>query len=462
VNNFLTTFANLFKLDLRSIALMRILIGGIVLIDLCTRLIDFKIFYTDEGIVPFDKLISRYDILLTLSWLSHASSFQVFVFAAAIISSIFLMLGYKTRLANIMTWVFLISIQNRNPIINYGADQLLACTLFFGIFLPWGSRFSLDNLHNNFKFSKESNSYFSFGTLAFCLQASLVYFFSGLNKTHESWRENYNAISTVFNIERFLTPLGESVRPFILESMIIPQSLTILIKNFEMLVPILLFFPVLAKYTRNWSLVFLFIMHFFLSAFLVLNQWAYLPFAILIGLIPSKFWDLTDRLDTTIVHIEKIKVLSLFPVLILLLGTFTGLARSFRFDDLINSKLNLVMLGAGLGQNWSMFSVVMLDSDGWPLYLGVREDGVKINLKSMNVENFIKPSRLSTADGNDRWRHLYIKMRVANKKLPDSVAQFLCKQQKLKFKKVIIYDMRRKDLPNKIEYDKLKLTEIEC
>src|SRR5919197_4247390 len=43
---------DLFAVDLRSLALLRITIGSIILLDLISRVPQLKVFYSDEGLVP--------------------------------------------------------------------------------------------------------------------------------------------------------------------------------------------------------------------------------------------------------------------------------------------------------------------------------------------------------------------------------------------------------------------------
>ena len=48
-----------FGLDLRALALFRILLGVILLVDLAARVGDIGVFYTDSGVLPRVDLLDR-------------------------------------------------------------------------------------------------------------------------------------------------------------------------------------------------------------------------------------------------------------------------------------------------------------------------------------------------------------------------------------------------------------------
>ena len=55
-----------------------------------------------------------------------------------------LLLGYRTRLATLISFVLLVSLHNRAPLMLQGGDNLLLLMVFWSIFLPLGARFSMD------------------------------------------------------------------------------------------------------------------------------------------------------------------------------------------------------------------------------------------------------------------------------------------------------------------------------
>ena len=123
---------------------MRIAVGFVLLTDLFIRSISIKAFFTDEGVLPID-------VLKQYNWSPNYYSFhalsgdlwwQVVLFLINALCIVLLMIGYRTRVFTFICWVFITSLQNRNPFILQGGDDMLRLLLFWAIFLPWGESYS--------------------------------------------------------------------------------------------------------------------------------------------------------------------------------------------------------------------------------------------------------------------------------------------------------------------------------
>ena len=55
-------------------------------------------------------------------------------------------IGYKTRLFKILSWLVIISIHGRNPLLTNGGDVVMTIWWLWTIWLPQGQRFSIDAL----------------------------------------------------------------------------------------------------------------------------------------------------------------------------------------------------------------------------------------------------------------------------------------------------------------------------
>ncbi|NES03254.1 MAG: hypothetical protein F6K22_10575 [Okeania sp. SIO2F4] len=127
-----------FNLDLRSLALFRVGSALIIIVDLIQRFPDIKAHYTDFGILPRGPLIEQF--LNPWLWSLHLFSgnvlFQGLLFTVAFICAIALLVGYRTQLFTILSWVLLAYLHSRNNIILNAGDYELRLLLFWGIFLP--------------------------------------------------------------------------------------------------------------------------------------------------------------------------------------------------------------------------------------------------------------------------------------------------------------------------------------
>ena len=154
IYNIINFFKPWFAVDSRALGLYRILLGILCLADILRRWDFIDIFYTGNSIIQVSTSLSSYKTFsllntFTLSWEVHM------FFILGIIFSIMLILGYKTKLSQIMCAVILISIHNRAIMLENAGDFFMNCLLVWSIFLPLGVSFSLDSLKNSLNKYKE-------------------------------------------------------------------------------------------------------------------------------------------------------------------------------------------------------------------------------------------------------------------------------------------------------------------
>ena len=81
----------------------------------------------------------------SLYYMSSWAWFQWLLLVASLLPSLFLLLGYQTRVSGFLCWIFLTSIQNRNMMVLNGGDDYLRLVLMWCCFLPWNRCFSVDS-----------------------------------------------------------------------------------------------------------------------------------------------------------------------------------------------------------------------------------------------------------------------------------------------------------------------------
>src|SRR5262249_13883565 len=138
-------------LDLRALAALRMLAALLLLASLADRLRDFTSFYTNAGVLSetIARNGARFEPWDGVSWLhpfawlpDPCGSACLFVIAA--LAAVFLLVGRQTPPACFLAWVMLTGIDNRNPLVIDGGDDLLRMLLFWGMFLPLSARWSVD------------------------------------------------------------------------------------------------------------------------------------------------------------------------------------------------------------------------------------------------------------------------------------------------------------------------------
>jgi len=280
-----------FSLDVRSLGLYRILLGLILMLDTLSRFGDRRDFYTDFGLISRDFFLTQMSLPWSFS-LHYANGSETFVTLMLLLQlwvGFLVLMGYKTRWMIFFSFIFNVSIHNRNWLINNGGDDILRSILFISIFLPLATRFSVDEgLRKNQSEEKQS---LSFWTSTYLIQVFCVYFFSYLLKDHFIWREEFSAFFYSSRLDIFATPLTIWMREF--------DSLGVIITKFsiylEWLGPLLLLFSFLTfKFfdRLRLSLVLLF-MSFHFGIFLTMNigLFPFIGMLIWIPFIPSSAWD---------------------------------------------------------------------------------------------------------------------------------------------------------------------------
>ena len=501
-------FANLkevFGIDHRSLALFRIALALLLLFDLTVRANSLVAHYTDEGILPRADLIAYFanPFWISVHMISGNIFFQGMLFIIAGIFAFALLVGYKTRLATIVSWFFLISIHSRNPFILQGGDILFRMILFWAMFLPLGKKYSIDSL--NKKEKQKEKTFFSFGTVGILLQVALVYFFSALLKTGKEWYPEGTAIYYALSIDQFATPFGK----FLLNFPELLTYFTYIVLFFELLGPFFLFIPIFFGQVRTLFTFLFFLLISGMGLSLYLGPFPWISVVAFLVFLPTWFWDkfsplirktsnslslnklnkLKDMLSY--IFIKKIKPNKLFyysnkkisnkaklisyfvniMALFFIIYIFLWNIQTLGYDAVPN-KVEFVAHLTRVDQLWNMFSPYPLKGDGWYVFLGELANGKKIDLlqegKSVNWE---KPKDIALMYENERWRkytmNLWLRDYAQHRKY---YSIYLCKEWNNKhnnkegLKEIKMFYMLELTLPDyeKPDIEKILLYEQKC
>ena len=205
----------LFALDLRALALFRMAMGALVLLDIVLRSRDLQAFYGDDGMLSralyFEQAWEWTGYHLFLA--SGSTAGLLALFAVWATAAACLMLGYQARLAGFITWYFVASIQLRNPMVMDGGDDLMRLLLFWTPFLPLSARWSVDS-RNHPEWAGLPNAYRSVATVGLALQFFVLYLFAALLKSGDDWLVTGDALYYSLSIDQFATGLGKMLLGF--------------------------------------------------------------------------------------------------------------------------------------------------------------------------------------------------------------------------------------------------------
>ena len=302
---------NWFRVDLRTLGVFRFLLGLVCFIDICRRFRYIEIFYSNYGVAPnffMSDMTSKYSTkaFTLLSSLGTINEVAIFFYIGALFS-FFFMIGYKTKLSHIITTIIILSIHNRLIILENGGDMVLNSFLIWSIFLPLGSRFSVDRLLSSLRLFKDNNPsalndsdisikgepnyYWGLSYFACLLQLSIIYFFNYINKDGSTWEQG-TSIYYFYQLDNFLTPLGNFIKEFSLMPLSISKILTFTTIQLEFIVPFLIISPFFALWFRRFSFITMIGFHIIIGVSLYIGMFSWVMVSALVLLLCSKDMDL--------------------------------------------------------------------------------------------------------------------------------------------------------------------------
>lgn len=416
-----------FILDLRSVALLRILLGSAMLYDILARFRFVELFLTDDG------GLSRIDLLATVNrpwsfslYMIAGESGQVQVILALhAAAAIALLLGLYTRFASIICWALLVSLQHRNPLVLNGGDTLIALYAFWAMFLPLNARWSLDRLlarkgeGASLDLLKE-NEYHAIPGAAFMLQTVFVYAFAVLLKSGELWM-NGQAVGYAIRNLGMMESGGLWFQQF---EWAHPLS-TYVTYHWEWVGCLLLLCPFANRILKMIAVLGFVAMHVVFEFMMDLALFPFISITGWLALLPSTFWDsalarkwsvgLRTRMDQTTRWVRETKarggplivpgrpssIMCGLAIILVLVWNVRGLPNSPLRNAIPEPMVNL-MYTLKLRQKWSMFAANPPRYSGWYTIEAQMADGDTIDLFYPNVPYTIRRPAIFTDRYPDR------------------------------------------------------------
>jgi hypothetical protein len=271
---------------------MRVGVALVLLLDLFLRSQDLVAFYSDDGVLPrvaLDTIKKPWEV--SIHALSGAWQIEVLLFIFAGIIAIMLLVGLFTRFATVVSWFLLLSLIHRNPLVLVSGDYIVLLTLFWGILLPWGSRFSLDRLIGR-SVREGPDIYQGAAVVGYFLQVAVVYWSTALWKSTPEWRYEGTAIEYVLSNPNFRTDIGM----VLLNVPVLLQYATKITLIVEGLVPCLLFMPVATQRFRLLAVTILVCLQIaFGTTIAGLGLFPLQSIVALLGLLPSCLWNAMEQ-----------------------------------------------------------------------------------------------------------------------------------------------------------------------
>lgn len=399
------------KLDLRSLAIFRMVLGLVVFSQALFLARDFEAFYSTAGVLQSPE--------------GSENFLRLLLFGILPLFAVFLSIGLFTRLSTLLCFGMLIMVQNANPQILQGGDVLLRLLLFWSLFLPLGQVWSMDA---RWKLPVLSLPWtICLASWAITFQICFVYWFAALLKSDPLWTQNGNALFYALNIEHFTTPFGLYLRQY-------PDLLRVM--TFATLCleiggPCLLFLPFRRDVFRLAAVIFFIGFHLMgMQSLLRIGLFPWVCATAWLIFIPGSFWDWvegginqsrefkkskTKAKQTAIIHESAVPLNSrTFPldyVGAVLVGLFfmdvaawnlaslegVSFMRWMQEHDVVGNTLRL-------DQRWNMYAPHPRQEHGWLVVPADLAEGQQIDLFTGQPVSWDKPEDLGAYFGDDRWR----------------------------------------------------------
>ncbi len=391
---------------------MRIGIGIVLLSDLIIRATALTAHYTQDGILPV-SLLQEFDykpLRWSFHYLNDSFAYQAVLFFLNGIVALLLIVGYRTRLFTFLSWIFLISLQNRNPFIQQSGDDLLRLILLWALFMPWGNFYSWDSK----KTTSSVKNYFSLASLGYLLLIVSVYIFSAIQKTSPEWRTEGTALYYTLSLDQLKIGLGD----WLYQHPSLMKALTFLVfYYFEILVPLLLLIPFKNQMFRAVCVFSLILLHIGISLNVYVGLFFMIGITSSLGLLPSSVMNWFDKkilklkirfsdsfYESNLNFVLKTSVNCFLVFLISFCLTYNlGYIPSFKY--VLADKMVYVTNSLKLEQYWGMFSPNVYKTDGWYIYRGIKQnDSIWDIYNDKPGLDKTKPVDIDKMYPTDRWR----------------------------------------------------------
>jgi len=419
---------DVFAIDPRSLAVFRIGIGLVLLYDLVDRMFDFEAMVLDGGILSVADAQMHDSSAWSLYFLSSADWFQMLLFGLTVVSCVMVLVGCFTRLATVCTWILVVSLQARMPLILNSGDAWLRMMLFWAMFLPLGRVWSIDAKRAGRRLAEAVRSpVFSIASAAVLVQIAVIYFFAGLAKWNDDWLSG-NAMYYVFDQLIFLRPLGKQLLDY-------PLILRILCYStlaFEIATPLLLFVPFGTKYLRIGLVLLVYAFHLGIELTLNVGHFSYIAFASWTLFLPALFWNSSllakvlprqkrkktkaksgeaSAATTMPVRLAKWSVAVFCAVcLVFTLAWNVSWIIGEKAGQGLRDTTEVIATTTKLSQRWKMFGKPF-SIDPWYVYRARLKDGSIVDLvRNGDPPSDQRPTTTTPAFWNHRWKKLHHQM----------------------------------------------------
>jgi len=276
--------------DTRSLGFGRIVLSLILLFDLWHRARVLTLFYSNEGLIPNHMMMWRPPTQWMFSFffiLSHPDEVAV-GFAICGLIYLLLLVGWRTRLMQVLALIAVMSLHSRVTLLENGGDWMLGELALWTAFLPLGRRFSVDSVLASMRARRETTAgqladrkamdvsgsvnVVSLAVLALAMEIANAYIFNAAHKGGQTWRQG-TAVHYVMHQDRMCTWLAVWIRPYM--TLWLSRAMSWGALATEIVLPILLLSPVAKPSARRLAILCIIGLHLGFQLFINLGLFSF-------------------------------------------------------------------------------------------------------------------------------------------------------------------------------------------
>lgn len=420
----------LFGIDLRSLTAFRIGLAALLLADLAYRALDFQAHYTDQGVLPralYLEIFSEVEITWSLHLILGSAPYTALLFLLAAVAALALLLGVHTRGAVLISWLLLVSLHNRQPLVVSGSDMILRLLLFWSFFLPLAGSPSVDRrgtapFHPRVELSPAS--------AALLVQVVLIYAFSLIHKLLDPAWTQLIAVEDAMQVEGVATALGRELLAYpALLRFAAASTLAI-----ELVLPLLAFVPWATARIRIGVVIAMWAFHLFgLGGTMNLGLFEYVMALAWVPFLPPLFWDRIapgwnlPRPDAPPARAARAGIargaVVVCALSLVIVDNVVSLDRS-RFRGTPWTILRLPTRALALSQEWRLWSTPLRNR--YYVFRACLEDETEVDLHTGGALDWDRPRRASR--NNHWWKYQLFLSQPASRRLRPAYAGYLIRE----------------------------------
>jgi predicted DCC family thiol-disulfide oxidoreductase YuxK len=300
------------QIDTRSLALGRIVLGVVLMLDLLRRVPWLRDFYSNLGLIPNHTVLWRPPFPRIFSFLFMASLPEeaAIWFVIAFVCFFCFTIGYRTRLFHLLSFAMTTSLHNRILFAENWGGVAIGALMVWTAFLPLGRRFSVDAIRASLRARPDetpeelaagvpppdTRQTTSLAALGLLIQIAIIYWFNFVHKSGPTWRDG-TAVHYVLWQERIVTVVGLWIRtnlPYWITKLLTQSTLVI-----EASAAFLILTPIFWRWTRFLAAVLLVGLHGSIAMMVNLGIFSAAMIAFQPFLVTEAQWELGRRFVPT-------------------------------------------------------------------------------------------------------------------------------------------------------------------